>query len=332
MADAILNQPQFQDANKAREYLESVRWPHGAVCPHCGSVSKDHYALQGAAHRPGLWKCKDCRSQFSVTVGTVFERSKVPLHQWMQAVYLICSSKKGCSSHQLQRSLGVQYKTAWFMSHRIREAMKSPGGMFNTGGAPVEADATYVGGKEKNRHRSKRNPKNIGGVGKQCVFSLVERGGDVRSFHIPSVNASNLKPILTEQMNSAETRLMTDGERPLRAAAAWVFSHETVNHEAGEYVRGDVHTNTVEGYFSIMKRGIIGVYHHVSEHHLQRYAHEFDFRYNHRQVKRKIDGKWQLVGHSDQERAEAALKAIGGKRLTYRPSHATKESLAGRGH
>ena len=137
MAEAILNQPQFQDAAKAREYLESIRWPNGPICPHCGSVTHDHYQLQGKAHRPGLWKCKDCRKQFSVTVGTVFERSKVPLHQWLQAVYLICSSKKGCSSHQLQRSLGVQYKTAWFMSHRIREAMKSEGGIMGGGGHTV---------------------------------------------------------------------------------------------------------------------------------------------------------------------------------------------------
>jgi transposase-like protein len=318
MEKAILNRPEFKDEAKAREWLEAIRWPNGPVCPHCGSVSPDHYRLEGKAHRPGLWKCKDCREQFTVTVGTVFERSKIKLHVWLQAMHLMCSSKKGISSKQLERMLGVTYQTAWFMSHRIREAMKSPGGMFNTGGGTVEADATYVGGKEKNRHRSKRNPKIIGGVGKQCVFSLVERGGGVRSFHIPSVNASNLKPIITEQLNASKTRLMTDGERPLRAVAPWVASHETVNHEAGEYVRGDVHTNTVEGYFSILKRGIIGTFHTVSEQHLQRYMHEFDFRYNHRQVKVKIDGMWQLVGHSDQERAVELAKRIGGKRLTYR--------------
>lgn len=319
---STFDQPQFQDADKARQYLEAVRWPHGAVCPHCGTVSKDHYALNGAAHRPGLWKCKDCRKQFSVTVGTVFERSKIPLHQWMQAVYLICSSKKGCSSHQLQRSLDVQYKTAWFMSHRIREAMKAPGGMFNTGGGTIEADATYVGGKEKNRHRSKRNPKIIGGVGKQCVFALVERNGGVRSLHIPSVNAKTLKPILTEQLNTAKTRLMTDGERILRALTPMVGNHETVNHEAGEYVRGDAHTNTVEGYFSILKRGIIGTFHRVSPQHLQRYVSEFDFRYNHRETRVKVNGKWEKAGFSDTERTDAALKCISGKRLTYRRTDA----------
>jgi transposase-like protein len=318
-----LNKPQFQNADKAREYLEAVRWPNGPICPHCGVESKDHYALQGKAHRPGLMKCKDCRCQFSVTVGTVFERSKVPLHQWMQAVYLICSSKKGCSSHQLQRSLGVQYKTAWFMSHRIREAMKAPGGMFSTGGGVVEADETYVGGKERNKHRSKRNSKNIGGVGKQMVFSLVERGGKVRSMHLPSVNADNLRPILKEQLNTAKTRLMTDGEGQYRLLAPMFASHDAVNHGAGEYVRGDAHTNTVEGYFSIFKRGINGVYHHVSAQHLQRYAHEFDFRYNHRETNVQIDGKWKKAGFSDAERTDAALRGIAGKRLTYRRLDAT---------
>ena len=313
-----LSKPQYQDADKAREYLETVRWPHGPICPHCGSVSKEHYALQGTAHRPGLMKCKDCRKQFSVTVGTVFERSKVPLHQWMQAVYLICSSKKGCSSHQLQRTLDVQYKTAWFMSHRIREAMKSPGGMFSSGGGTVEADETYVGGKESNKHRSKRDKKNIGGVGKQMVFSLVERGGKVYSQHLPTINAKTLRPMLNKHLDTKNTRLMTDGEGQYRLVAPMFKSHDVVNHGAGEYVRGDAYTNTVEGYFSILKRGIIGTFHHVSPQHLQRYVNEFDFRYNHRETKVKVNGKWEKAGFSDAERTDAALKSIGGKRLMYR--------------
>lgn len=323
MAQATLNQPHYQDANKARKYLEAVRWPDGPICPHCGSVSKAHYALEGRAHRPGLHKCKDCRKQFSVTVGTVFERSKVGLHDWLKAVYLICSSKKGCSSHQLQRTLGCQYKTAWFMSHRIREAMKAPGGMFSTGGSTVEADETYVGGKERNKHANKRNPKAIGGMGKQMVFTLVDRNaGKVRSFHLPSVHADNLKPILQEQLNTKKTHLRTDGERQYQKLAPMFKSHKHVNHGAGEYVRGDAHTNTAEGYFSILKRGIIGTFHHVSPQHLLRYATEFDFRYNHRQTRVKVNGKWEKAGFSDAERTMAALKGIGGKRLTYRRTHA----------
>ena len=167
---STLNEPHFQDATKAREYLEAIRWPDGPICPHCGSVSKDHYVLNGKAHRPGVYKCKDCRGQFTVTVGTVFERSKVPLHQWMQAVYLICSSKKGCSSHQLQRTLGVQYKTAWFMSHRIREAMNSPGGILGIGSGKVEADETFIARKPGTKVRR-------GHGHKEAVFSLVLRGG-----------------------------------------------------------------------------------------------------------------------------------------------------------
>jgi transposase-like protein len=314
-----LNKPHFQDATKAREYLEAVRWPNGPVCPHCAVIG-GHYQLGGKAHRPGLWKCFACREQFSVTVGTVFERSKIKLNVWLQAVFLLCSSKKGMSSKQIERTLGVTYKTAWFITHRIREAMKAPGGMFSTGGT-VEADETYVGSKEHNKHRYKRDSKKIGGMGKQMVFSLVERGGMVRSMHLTSVNATTLRPILDAQVDTVNTRLMTDGEGQYRLVASMFKSHDVVNHSAGEYVRGNAHTNTVEGYFSILKRGIYGTFHSVSPQHLQRYCNEFDFRYNHRQVKRKIDGQWQLVGPSDGERTIAALKGIGGKRLTYRTPH-----------
>lgn len=336
MADAILNKPHFKDEAKAREWLENVRWPDGPVCPHCGSVSPDHYRLEGKSHRPGLWKCKDCREQFTVTVGTVFERSKIKLHVWLQAMHLMCSSKKGISSKQLERMLGVTYQTAWFMSHRIREAMKHPAGLFGSdGGAPIEADATYIGGKEHNKHASKRKTqKGRGPVGKQCVFSLVERGAGVRSFHVPVVDAKSLKPIITEQLNAAKTRrLMTDGERALLVTRPWVASHETVNHLAREYVRDDVHTNTVEGYFSILKRGIYGTFHAVSEQHLQRYCTEFDFRYNHRQVKAKSeDGQWILVGPNDHERTTILAKGIGGKRLTYRRTNEAENSAAPKAH
>ena len=328
MEKAILNRPEFKDESKARQWLEAIRWPDGPVCPHCGSISKDHYKLEGDAHRNGLYKCKDCREQFTVTVSTVFERSKIKLNVWLQAMHLVCSSKKGISSKQIERMLGVTYQTAWFMSHRIREAMKSPGDMFSPGGGTVEADETYVGGKERNKHRSKRNDKHIGGVGKTMVFSLVERGGKVRSATLPSVNAKTLAPYLKQQLNTEKTHLMTDGEGQYRLVAPMFQSHDVVNHGAGEYVRGNAHTNTVEGFFSILKRGIVGTFHHVSPHHLQRYVQEFDFRYNHRETRVKdSDGKWIKSGFSDAERTIAVAKGIGGKRLTYRPVNGAAQAI-----
>jgi len=306
--------PKFNDPEAAREYLESVRWPNGAACVHCGGVERIYRiaADEKKKIRPGLLKCGDCKQQFTVTVGTVFERSKISLDKWVLATHLMCSSKKGFSAHQMHRTMGITYKTAWFMCHRIREAMKSPGGMFNTSGGVIEADETYIGGKERNKHRSKRNKKNIGGVGKQMVFSLVERGGRVRSMHLPSVSATNLRPILKRQLNTKKTRLMTDGEGQYRILAPLFENHETVNHSIGEYVRGEAHTNTVEGYFSILKRGINGVYQHVSAEHLKRYLGEFDFRYNYRSG----------LGYTDEARTHEALKGIEGKRLTYKPANA----------
>lgn len=313
----IFNEPRFHDAKAARQHLEAIRWPNGPVCPHCGAMERMS-KLNGKAHRPGVYNCGHCRSQYTVTVGTVFERSKIGLDKWLLAAAYMASSKKGISSKQIERMLGVTYKTAWFMTHRLREAMKQPGGVLGGGGKTVEADETYVGGKEKNKHASKRDGKNIGGMGKQMVFSLVERGGQVRSFHLPSVNAQNLRPVLNAQLDAANTRLMTDGEGQYRILAPMFQSHESVNHGAGEYVRGEAHTNTVEGFFSILKRGIIGTFHHVSPQHLQRYVTEFDFRYNHRETNVKVDGKWARTGHTDAERTTELLKGIGGKRLTYR--------------
>jgi transposase-like protein len=313
-----LTNPIYQDANLARQHLEALRWPNGPICPHCGSISKDHYALQGKATRRGLYKCKDCVKPFTVTVGTVFERSKIALNKWVLCAHLLAASKKGYSSHQMHRTLGVTYKTAWFMEMRLREAMKdTSGGPMGGNGTTIEADETYVGGKEKNRHRSKRSSKTIGGVNKEMVFSLVERGGKVRSFHLPSVNAKNLRPVLQSQIDTPNTRLMTDGEGQYRILAPMFKNHDVVNHGAREYVCGDAYTNTVEGFFSILKRGIIGTFHHVSPQHLQRYATEFDFRYNHRETKQQIDGKWVKTGYNDTERAAELLKGISGKRLTY---------------
>jgi len=317
MSKSILSAPHFYDEEAAYKFVEERIWPKGPVCPHCGGFERIS-KMGGKSTRVGLYKCYDCRQPFTVKIGTIFESSHIPMHKWLQAIFLISSSKKGISSHQLQRTLGVTIKSAWFLSHRIREAMKADGSIAFSGGGTVEADATYVGGKEKNRHASKRNPKVIGGVGKQCVFSLVQRGGGVRSFHVPSVNAKTLKPILQSQLNIAKIRLMTDGEGQFRILAPMFQSHEAVNHEAGEYVRGDAHTNTAEGYFSMLKRGIIGTFHHVSPAHLHRYTAEFDFRYNNREGKEKINGKWIKTGLNDTERANALLIGVKGKRLTYK--------------
>ena len=313
---SALNQPHFQDATKAREWLETLLWPNGTVCPHCGTISKEHYALNGKGHRPGLWMCKDCREQFTVTVGTVFERSKIKLNVWLQAVYLICSSKKGISSHQLHRTLGVTYKTAWFMSHRIREALRTTGGgLLGGGGKIVEADETYYGtipGRERLAHSG-------GSSHKHKIFTLVERTGQARSFNVARVNASNLKPILQEQVNK-DSKVFTDSASHYKKIGMKeIFkTHKSVNHLAGEYARGEVHTNTVESYFGLLKRGLYGTYHHVSEAHLQRYCDEFDFRFS----------NGTTLGVSDAERADKALKQIVGKRLTYRRINARLQSQA----
>lgn len=300
----------FQDETTAREYLEAVRWPQGPFCPHCGEAEEIR-KLEGKSHRPGLCQCRSCRKQFSVTVGTLFERSKIPLHKWLLATYLLTSSKKGMSTHQLHRMLGITYKSAWFMTHRIREAMREPTAKGDMGGegSTVEADETFWGGL--NTKRRAQGKKGRGYQHKEKILTLVERNGRARSFHVPAVNADTLKPIIKEQIK-AESALMTDEAGQYVPIGKEFASHGVTRHGIGEYVRGDIHSNTVEGYFSILKRGLKGTYQHVSEKHLKRYLGEFDFRYNHR-VK---------LGYSDTERAEMALRGIQGKRLTYRRTHA----------
>lgn len=318
---SILSKPYFHDEKAAFEHLEKQLWPEGSVCPHCGAIGTAT-KLHGEKHRLGVWKCneKECRKQFTVKVGTVFEHGRIPLSKMLQAVYLICSSKKGISAHQLARTLDIQYKSAWFLAHRIREAMAPLSAIVMGGeGKVIEADETYVGGKEKNKHRSKRIKGANGGVGKEMVFSLVERGGQVRSHHMPTVSAKTLRPILNAQIRDAEkTALMTDGEGQFRILAHMFGSHETVNHGIGEYVRGGAHTNTIEGYFSILKRGVTGVYHHVSPQHLKRYLAEFDFRYNQRIA----------MGVDDVTRTQRALNGVVGKRLTYRVTRQQSKALA----
>ena len=224
-------------------------------------------------------RCGPCKREFTVTVGTIFESSHVKLHKWFQAAHLLSSSKKGMSAHQLHRTLKVTYKTAWFMAHRLREAMRQPNFSLPLGGDGkiVEADETYIGGKEKNRHRNKRKNVGTGGAGKEAVFALVERSGRVRSMHVPEVTGKTLRPILVAQVDR-KSFLMTDEAGQYLHVGKEYASHQTVNHGIGEYVRGPAHTNTIEGYFSILKRGITGVYHHVSQQHLKRYLAEFDFK------------------------------------------------------
>ena len=313
MPNSILNQPQFHDEAAAFAKLESIVWPNGPVCPHCGGVGRV-YPLNGVKDkkgrvRAGLWKCyaKECRKQFRVTVGTVFESMLIPLHKALQAVHLLCSSKKGISAHQLSRTLEIDYKSAWFLAHRIREAMRT-GGLAPMGGSgkTVEIDETFVG-------RLEGQPKRPVGWGhKNVVLTLVERGGSARSFHVAGVTMANLLPVIRENVGR-ESAVMTDELNTYSKLGDEFAKHGTVVHSKKEYVRGDISTNTVEGYFSIFKRGMRGVYQHCSEKHLHRYLAEFDFRYSNR----------VRLGIDDQDRTSRALKGIAGKRLTYRRTDET---------
>lgn len=302
---SLLSQPHFHNEAAAIARLEAIVWPQGVHCPRCGGFDRITPVKGG---RAGLRRCGPCKREFTVTVGTIFERSHVKLHKWFQAAHLMASSKKGISAHQLHRTLKVTYKTAWFMEHRLREAMRElhPNGQLGGKFKTVEIDETYIGGKEKNKHRNKRH-SGTGGVGKEIAFSLVERGGHVRSRHVPAVSNETLGPILAAQIDAATMVHSDEGGAKLGRKFA---NYATVNHSIGEYVRGDVHTNTIEGYFSILKRGIIGTYHHVSPQHLKRYLAEFDFRYNERAA----------LGVADEARSDKLVRGIVGKRLTYRDS------------
>ena len=305
MAKPVLSAKHFHDEEAAYAYVEARVWPKGPVCPKCGE-NKRVGKLGGKSTRIGVHKCYVCRKPFSVKVGTVFEDSKVPMHLWLQAMHFLCAGKKGVSSNQLARVLGVQLNTAWFMSHRIREAMRDdilppmrgPEGQ-------VEADETYFGNKDEITTRTIRGKS--GHSSKRSIVALVERGGSVRSFHVDRATKATVTEIVAENV-SREADLHTDESRLYGAVSGHVAAHYTVHHSSGQYVDGSAYTNTVEGVFSIFKRGMKGVYQHCGEKHLHRYLAEFDFRYNQRIA----------LGVNDTMRAERALVGIKGKRLTYR--------------
>jgi transposase-like protein len=305
---SILNATFFQNEPAAYEKLEAVLWPQGPECPHCGVVDDANRIPANLAKkvRHGLYRCNSCKEQFTVKVGTVFESSHIPLHKWLQAAYLINSSKKGISAKQIERTLQVTYKSAWFMMHRLRAAMDpiyiNPGEPMGGAGKTVEMDETYIG-----RDFTKKPSR--GTAHKLAVFALVERGGDVRSFHIDRADKPLVKRIVDANV-AKETVHYTDGAKMYRNNGMELAGHDWVDHSAEEYVRGNVHTNTIEGVFSIFKRGMKGVYQHCGEQHLHRYLAEFDFRYNNREG----------LGINDMGRTANALRGAKGKRLTYRIS------------
>lgn len=305
--------PHFASHEAARDWLESLRWPDGPICSHCGTVAHAY-----KTKKPGWYRCaeKECRKDFTVTTGTVMERSHIPLNKWLMAFYMLNASKKGVSAHQLHRALGLDYKSAWFMCHRIREAMRS-GGLGPMGGEGsggiVEMDETYYGKIAQAKRRTTRfdgQPYKVGSRGpanKRPVVALVERRGSVRSFHVPVANQKEVQKIIRENI-AREATLHTDESNLYNYAIDHVAKHEAVKHTAGEYVRDNVTTNHVENYFSVFKRGMRGTYQHCKEKHLHRYLAEFDHRYNHRVA----------LGYSDIDRTLAAIRGIEGKRLMYR--------------
>jgi transposase-like protein len=301
---SVLSAKHFHNEEAAYAFVEARIWPNGPVCPHCGGVERIS-KMGGKSTRIGTYKCYQCRKPFTVKVGTIFEASHVPMRHWLQAIFLMTSSKKGISSNQLHRTLGCTLKTAWFISHRIREAMRATG-LEPMGGAgkTVEADETYIG-------RLEGVPKQrTGGAHKNIVLTLVERGGSARSFHIDATTLNEVTKIVRDNVKR-ESIVMTDEGTWYKQLGAHFLSHDAVNHSAKEYVRGDITTNTVEGYYSIFKRGMKGIYQHCAEKHLHRYLSEFDFRYSNRVA----------LGVNDLDRAERALRGAVGKRLTYRTTN-----------
>jgi transposase-like protein len=311
---AELDNPAFQDDDLAREWFEARIWPNGPVCPHCGSFGEGVTRMVGSAHRAGCFQCNACRKQFTVTVRTVMERSKIGLDIWLKAMFLLSASKKGISTHQLHRMLGVSLKSTWFLMHRIREAMREPYFATKMGGRgeSIQADETFIGRTTTRAGEVRRR----GYQEKEPVLTLVS-GKQARSFHVPEVNSATLRPILKAQIDAASW-LMTDDATYYRPIGEDFRRHFTVNHSIGEYVSGGTTVNACENYFSILKRGINGVYQHVSSTHLKRYVGEFDFRYNNRIG----------LGVNDIERTEKVAKGAVGKRLTYQRTRQQSETEA----
>lgn len=309
MSKAVIQHPAFTDDEKAREAFEAVRWPNGPVCPHCGNLDQEKIAkAQGKSVRPGLYYCAACNDQFTVTVGTVMERSKISISKWLFAMHLMGSSKKGMSSHQLHRLLGITYKSAWFLTHRIREAMTGTNpGMMGGEGGQVQIDETYTGNTSKRAKSYKKGLKD-----KRVVMALVDpAAGNVRAFHVKDANAKAAREILVANADRKST-LVTDEHKIYKKVGREFAAHERVFHKHGWYVtKGGFTTNNVENFFGIFKRGVYGTFHHISEQHLQRYLHEFSFRYSNRSG----------LGINDGERVALAMKGIEGKRLTYRPTN-----------
>jgi transposase-like protein len=308
MTKSHFNAPHFKDPEAARTYLEGLRWGKERVCPHCGTVNHSF-----ATKKPGVYRCgsKECRKDFSVTTKSVMESSHIKLNVWLQAFFLMASSKKGISAHQIHRALGITYKSAWFLSHRIREAMRAGGLMSPMGGngGTVEVDETFFGRLQGQPKKGRRGWSN-----KNVVLTLVERGGSARSFHVDGARIGDLQPIIRANL-SREANLMSDEMYSYKEIGLEFASHETVTHSKDEYVRAGterlIHTNTVEGFYSIFKRGMKGVYQHCAEKHLHRYLSEFDFRYSNRVA----------LGVHDGESADIAIRGAAGKRLTYRQPH-----------
>ena len=312
MSDVDLTDPIFHDEDKAREHLEATRWPDGPYCPHCGEAENFH-RLQGKSNRPGLFQCNSCRGTFSVMLGSVMEDSHIPLTKWVLAFHLMAASKKGMSAKQIERMLSVSYKTAWFLMHRIREAMapNANAGPLGGRGRVVESDETFVGGKKKNVHKGKPTPK------KHAVHALVERGGKVRASHIPDVSAKTLRKALAKHADRRSTLHTDDGLANLSIGKGFA-KHMTVNHSQDEYFKDGVGVQSAESFFAILKRGVMGSFHSISEQHLQRYVDEFAFRWDNRSA----------LGVEDAERARRMVKGAIGKRLTYRQLDDGKEEIA----